>query len=283
MSTWCSIMRGWFMAVAGGVYAFGGFAQTEDIKKESQLDALTYVTFNIGGGAPSAFGFHQPFDLQRAGNYLKSLNADFVALQEVDRFVGRNGNPKRDTAAELAKMAGFPHVLYGKAMPLRGGEYGIALLAKMKPETWRVIPLPGEGEPRVFIDARFRLADGHTVSVCATHLGFPSVVRQSQVRAIIAYYQENPVDGILLAGDLNAETGSPELKILKKVFTLVTPEPGQMTWLGGGKAIDHFLVWACRSGSWKVLSETRRLPYTTQKPLSDHMPVLLRVRWMPAS
>lgn len=238
---------------------------------------LTMVTFNIAGGAPSKYGFKQPLDLTRAGQYLKSLNADFVALQEVDQFVGRNGNPKRDTAGELAKAAEFPHALFGKTIPLKGGAYGIALLSKTAPEHWEVVNLPGTSEPRVFIDARFRLPDGRTLAVCATHLTCDEPEQDKQAQTICEHFKKNPADVILLAGDLNAEAESVPLKTLQKLFTLATPEPDKLTWLGGGKAIDHFFI-APRKGAWRILPETRRLPYTKGvKPLSDHMPVLLRV------
>ncbi len=244
-------------------------------------ESVRYVSFNIGGGAGSKYGFRQPFDLPRAGAYLKSLDADFVALQEVDKNVGRNGNPKRDTAADLAKAAGYPHVLFGKAIPLRGGEYGVALLCKKAPEHWEVVRLPVTNEPRVLIDARFRMADGKTLAIAATHLDFPSEARQRQVQAILAHFREKPADRILLAGDLNAELGSPELNLLSTVFVPLTPEPDQMTWLGGGKAIDHVFARALPGECWQALPSTRRLPYTDQAPLSDHMPILVEAKVTP--
>ena len=104
---------------------------------------LAYLTFNIGGGAVS------DFDLPRAARTIKDLGADFVALQEVDQYVGRNRNPKRDTAGDLAKAAGYPFHHFAKAIDLRGGEYGIALLSKHKPLSVKVIPLPKTNEQRV--------------------------------------------------------------------------------------------------------------------------------------
>lgn len=240
---------------------------------------VTYVTFNIGGGAGSKFGFRQPFDMPRAGAYLKSLKADFVALQEVDWFVGRNRNPKRDTAGELAKAAGFPHALFGKAIPLNGGEYGIALLSKVKPTSWETCRLPSKGEQRVFIDARFPMADGKTLAVCATHLGLSSEERTRQAEAILAHYREKPADRLLLAGDLNATMKEPEFKLLDAALTRLSPEPEKYTWLGddsrGGPAIDHVFGRALPGERWVALPATRRLEYKDQAPLSDHIPVLV--------
>lgn len=252
--------------------------------EETVPSRVTYITFNIGGGAGSKFGFKQPFDMPRAGAYLKSLKADFVALQEVDQFVGRNRNPKRDTAGELARAAGFPHALFGKAIRLGGGEYGIALLSKVKPSSWETCRLPSRGEQRVFIDARFPMADGKTLAVCATHLGLSTEERTRQVEAILAHYREKPADRLLLAGDLNATLNEPEFKLLDAALTRLSPEPEKYTWLGdnpafnnsrGGPAIDHVFGRALPGERWVALPATRRLEYKDQAPLSDHMPVLV--------
>ncbi len=250
-------------------------------EEEAVPTRVRLVSFNIGGGAGGKYGFRQPFDMPRAGAYLKSLKADFVALQEVDRFVGRNGNPKRDTSGDLAKAAGFPHETFGKAIPLRGGEYGVALLSKAKPLSVETVALPSKGEQRVFIDARFRMADGKALAVCATHLGLSTEERLAQVKAILAHYAAKPADRLLLAGDLNAEQGDPDLQALAKALAPLTPEPDQKTWLGGGKAIDHVFARALPGERWQSLPASRRLPYVDQAPLSDHMPILVEAEVVP--
>lgn len=238
---------------------------------------LAYLTFNIGGGAVS------DFDLPRAAQTIKDLGADFVALQEVDQYVGRNRNPKRDTAGDLAKAAGYPFHHFAKAIDLRGGEYGIALLSKHKPLSVKVIPLPKTNEQRVLLDARFRMADGKTLALLATHLDFPSSARQKQTQAILRHLRENPADRVLLAGDLNANLGSPELDILAAELTPLTPEPDKFTYLDpDSKAIDHFFGRALPGEAWKALPGSRRVTYGDQPPISDHIPVLLKARVVPA-
>ncbi len=241
--------------------------------------AVAYLTFNIGGGAGARYGFKPPFDLPRAARTIRETGADFVALQEVDQFVGRNGNPKRDTAGELAKAAGYSHHVFAKAIPLRGGEYGVALLSKYKPLSTKVVPLPKTNEPRVLLDARFRMADGKTLAVFVTHLDFPSSARQTQTKAIVQYIKDNPADRVLLAGDLNADLDSPELKTLATLLTPLTPDPDTFTYLDPtSKAIDHVFARAAKGEVWKALPGTRRCVYDKQAPLSDHMPVLVRAQ-----
>ena len=242
-------------------------------------DEVSYVTFNIGGGASSQFGFEQPFDLPRAGACLKSIGADFVALQEVDTFVGRNRNPKRDTAADLAKAAGYPWYSFGKAIPLRGGAYGIALLSRHTPISVGHFPLKDPEEPRTFIDARFRMRDGRILAVCATHLTCGNdAARAQQIQTILNHYKAYPADRLLLAGDLNDAADAPALKLLETELPRLSPDTEAMTWLGGGKAIDHIYGRGLPGERWTVLPGSGRLPYTGQKPLSDHMPVYVHAR-----
>ena len=192
-------------------------------------------------------------------------------------------NPKRDTAGDLAKAAGYPFHHFAKAIDLRGGEYGIALLSKHKPLSVKVIPLPKTNEQRVLLDARFRMADGKTLALLATHLDFPSSARQKQTQAILRHLKENPADRVLLAGDLNANLGSPELDILAAELTPLTPEPDKFTYLDpDSKAIDHFFGRALPGEAWKALPGTRRVTYGDQPPISDHIPVLLKARVVPA-
>lgn len=184
---------------------------------------ITLVTYNIGNSAPKKYGVQKPFNLPGAGALLKRLKADFVALQEVDKFVGRGGNPSRDTAGDLAKEAGFPYALFGKAIPLRRGAYGVALLCREKPTTWEVVKYPPSREQRVFIDARFRMVDGKTLAVICTHFDLSAAARTAQVEALLAHLKAKPADRVLLAGDLNASVGDNELKPLFEGMSVLTP------------------------------------------------------------
>lgn len=237
---------------------------------------LKVLTFNIAGGAGNAHGFKQPMDVERVAEIIRSSGADVVALQEVDKNVGRNGNPSRDTSGVLAEKAGYPFVFFGKAIPLRGGEYGNALLSRTVPVSVRRVALPGTGEARVFIDARYRMADGQTLAVCATHFCHQgSANRMAQAEAILAYYKANPADRVIVTGDLNADHTSPELTRFAETFDCLTPEPDKATYIAGGSAIDH--VFTYPKGAWRLAeggaSGRRYYPENTP-PASDHWPVL---------
>lgn len=237
---------------------------------------LKVLTFNIAGGAGNAHGFRQPMNVAGVAQVIRDSGADVAALQEVDKQVGRRGNPKRDTSGVLAQEAGYPFEFFARAIPLSGGEYGNALLSKTKPVSIRSVTLPGSGEARVFIDARYPMADGKTLAICATHFCHKSSdSRLAQVEAILAHYRENPSGRIIVTGDLNARHDSPELKRLGETFTCLTPSPEKSTYLGGGKAIDH--IYAYPKDDWRAVPEGKsgRLSYPDPTtPLSDHWPLL---------
>ncbi len=246
---------------------------------------LKVLTFNVAGGAAGAYGFTQPMNVERTAAIIRDSGADFVALQEVDKNIGRYGNPRRDTSAVLAEAAGYPFEHFGKAVSIGGGDYGNALLSKTKPAGLKTVRLPGTGEARVFIDARYTMAGGKTLSVCATHLCHASSAsRLAQVEGIIAHYAANPADRVIIAGDLNAAYDSPELTRLNEVFGCLTPEPEKATYLGGGKAIDHVYVFP-KSGTWGLVVGTggeavsgRRGAPEGEPPASDHLALIVTLQ-----
>src|SRR5687767_2104731 len=76
----------------------------------------TVVSYNIEAlsrGAPAVIAT------------LNALNADVIALQEVDRKTKRSGGV--DQPALLGRALGM-HVVFAATMPFDDGEYGLALL-----------------------------------------------------------------------------------------------------------------------------------------------------------
>ena len=127
-------------------------------------------------------------DLELAAATLRSIDADLVAVQEIDRDQERSG--RVDQARALGEALGmcwrYAPALLGPAeqpqrwrRPEQGGDqggpaYGIALLWRVELETVAPVGLPrpeGRGEPRVALVARVRSGD-RRLSVAATHLSF---------------------------------------------------------------------------------------------------------------
>ena len=84
------------MYVSGGFLAAVMLATSAPMARSAELVAATY---NIHHGVPMAGG---DIDLPRIAEVLRAMNADVIAMQEVDVKTGRAG--KVDQAAELARL-----------------------------------------------------------------------------------------------------------------------------------------------------------------------------------
>lgn len=127
-----------------------------------------------------------------------SMQADLVALQEVDRGVLRSGG--EDQARELGEALGM-EARFGPAMPLDGGHYGVALLSRHPIESYRVHLLPSQVEPRVVLHCTVEVPGGAPWEVAVTHLGLHPLERWEQMREILRIFWRR--ERILLLGDLN--------------------------------------------------------------------------------
>lgn len=181
-----------------------------------------------------------------------ALGADVLALQEVDVGAPRSGGV--DLPAVVGQATGMAWS-FARAITLKGGgEYGNALLVRGEVDDVEVLPLPGEGEPRVALLAR---AAG--VSVAACHLGLRGVADE-QLPVVTAALAERPLPRALL-GDLNVD--DPVLDGLDLV------DRGGPTFPAGSprRRIDHVAL-AGLVPTAVVVPEV---------PVSDHRPLVVEV------
>jgi endonuclease/exonuclease/phosphatase family metal-dependent hydrolase len=189
------------------------------------------ATFNLLHGRGLADGVVRAEDLTAVG---RELDADLVALQEVDRGQQRSGCI--DQAAVVAEGVGaqwwrFVPALEGtpggawsptyvdNGATLTGPAYGVALLSRYPVRSWQVrrfgpapmgMPLrvpgrrglvPVADEPRVAVAAQVDSPAG-LVTVIATHLSFVPGWNLRQLRALLRWARSMPGPR-LLAGDVN--------------------------------------------------------------------------------
>jgi len=183
-------------------------------------------------------------DHDRVTSGLAALDADVVALQEVDRGQARSGGADQTAVAAAALGGGTAHrfvpLVAGTpgepgwtaadptGPPPSGPAYGIALLSRRPVASWHVLALePPRGrwpmpvptrpprllwikdEPRAAVVAV--LAEPRLVVAC-THLSFvPGInVRQlRRVRGWLAALAERESAPLVLLGDLNLPGGLP--------------------------------------------------------------------------
>src|SRR5690606_6764457 len=127
-----------------------------------------------------------------------ALDADLVALQEVDRGVPRSG--AADQAAWLGRALGM-EARFGPAMRLDRGEYGLALLSRFPIADAHVHPLPSRLEPRIVLHAAVDLPEGARLEVAVTHLGLHPTERWEQMQELVRLLGSRR--NTLLMGDFN--------------------------------------------------------------------------------
>lgn len=197
---------------------------------------------------------------------LRPLDADLIALQEVDRGVPRSGHV--DQATVLAQALGLRGT-FAPAMGLQGGQYGVALLSRHPIASTRIHPLPSPLEPRVALEATVERPGGPW-QIAVTHLGLQPTERFGQVRRLLRAVPATPRS--LLMGDLNEGRTEPAFAILTTRWVDCLGEAGPIplvTYPAEHPAIgiDHVL----RSPDLPPAVRARTL--STQA--SDHLPVVV--------
>ena len=187
-------------------------------------------TFNLLSGRSLADGLVDPDRLAAA---VATLDADVLAIQEVDRAQARSGG--RDQAADLAAATGaaehrYVETVHGTpgvdgwlpAEPVpadgSGPGYGIALLSRYPVVEWHVLQLsPGPGRYPVWIPSRpprvlwlrdepravvAAVLERPRLTVAGTHLSFVPFVNAWHLRRVTRWLARLPSPRLLL-GDLN--------------------------------------------------------------------------------
>ena len=237
-------------------------------RKEQTSVRLRVLTYNIHHGE----GMDGVVDLQRIANVMQSLQPDIIALQEVDKYVPRSDDV--DQTAELARRMGMTGV-FGKAIDLMGGEYGVAVLSRFPviAEHKTYLPNIEHGEQRILLTVKLDLGEElPPLTFSAVHLEWnPKQIQAEQAAAIIELHStETPY---VLAGDLNAIPGSDTMKLMSAVWTDATASIMDWTNAEGGK-IDYIMVGA--KDQWQVGE-----PILMKEDIaSDHRPVLAVLDWM---
>ncbi|WP_432492071.1 endonuclease/exonuclease/phosphatase family protein [Kineococcus auxinigenes] len=251
---------------------------------------MRVATFNILHGRSLE---DDRVDVARYADAIASLDADVVALQEVDRSQERSARADLTAVAAGALGAGehrFVAALSGTPgatwMAATGAEqpdeaaYGIALLSRLPVRSWEVVRLPSvpctvpvvfpgrrrpelvRDEPRVAVVAVVEdPATGRCLTVAGTHLSFIPGWNTWQLRRLVRTLRRCPAP-VVLMGDLNLEAEavrrSTGMRSLVRADTFPAHDPQRQ--------LDHVLVGGDGARPLRVRGAgARRLP------LSDHL------------
>ena len=150
------------------------------------------ATFNVHHCA----GLDGRVDIERTAQVINALDADLVALQELDEGMERSG--RVDQPAELERLIGM-RMTFHPTLERGGGRYGIAIASRSGggPFEYRPLRRVGDEEPRGYL-----VGPWNGVTVLATHLSLRPEPRDLQTAELIKVARgiHGPV---LLLGDLN--------------------------------------------------------------------------------
>ena len=225
-------------------------------------------------------GMDGKIDIARTAARIKAENPDYACLQEIDWRTARVSGV--DEPDELARLTGM-YTTFAKAIPYRGGQYGVMMLSREKPLNVVQLPLPGT-EPRVLLVCEFKdrvVATSH-LSVSRKEAREASV---PIIRNAFAKY-EKPV---FFTGDWNATPESGVLKSLGKFLTVVSDQTGR-TFHGDSKigprgelmdktplCIDYIAVDRLHAQDFTVVDTH----VVEDRVTSDHAPVVATLSYLP--
>ena len=253
---------------------------------------MRLATFNLLHGRSLTDGRVVP---ERLAQAVRTLDADVVGLQEVDRGQLRSGSA--DQTEQVARALGADSWCFVPAIVGTPGAtwraatddedeglpaYGVGLVSRWPVLRWQVVRLPAarvrapvllpgtrrvvwlQDEPRVGVLAVVETPVG-PMTVGTTHLSFVPGRNGAQLRTLTAAMGRLPGPHVLL-GDLNLPGPLPRLltrwRPLARTPTYPAPEPRVQ--------LDHVLA----SGELPPVTAVQALPL----PVSDHRALLVQLR-----
>lgn len=156
-------------------------------------------------------------NLDKIAEIIKNENPDIIGLNEVyDAPVAYLENQ----AKEIAEKIGY-YYYFGKAISIKGGYYGNAILSRYPFKEIKLISIPDPKvkdedayyETRSMINAKINI-DDKQYNVFVSHFG---LAKTEQINAINTLKENiNGLDSVIFMGDLNMEPNNDNLKEISK-------------------------------------------------------------------
>ena len=250
-------------------------ARSEVVNKVYQREVapkIRVATFNVAAARVA--------DLSSIAKTLQALDADIIALQEIDSRTLRSGDVNQPE--RLAELAGL-NVEFARAIDFEGGRYGLAIASRHSIESVEILPLNSEDrEGRIVMMAKVAVPSfEHPVTVFNTHLD-PSdkpELRLKQVRQLNKWTMNHR--GIkLLLGDINDVPLSGTYQELLRYWVDTWRDmPDRRTWPAVNPEINVDYVFTSPAQKWEVkpvkLTLDARLKETDWSDITDHLPVVV--------
>ncbi|MDU1889559.1 MAG: endonuclease/exonuclease/phosphatase family protein [Dysgonomonas sp.] len=228
-----------------------------------ESNAVRVMSYNIR----NAKGLDDKTDYKRIADVIEAAKADVVAVQEIDSVTQRS--KQTDVLKEIATLTHMHHT-YAPAIDYDGGKYGIGILSKDEPLSSIRVSLPGREEKRALLICEFE-----EYVIFATHFSLNQEDRLSSIEIINreASRYNKPV---FLAGDLNAEPKSQEIKTLKQNWKILN-RTNDATFPANNpkRVIDYIAGYTTNNQPYQVL----KAKVVDEKTASDHRPLFVDIRF----
>ncbi len=247
--------------ILSSLVSVGSKYSNKDLPVDMQPLTLKIVTYNV----KNCVGLDNVTDYNRVADVLRRINADVVAMQELDSATTRS---KRVVVLnELAERVNM-QASYSASIEYRGGKYGIGILTREKPVSTSQVSLPGKEEKRSLLIVELK-----DFVICCTHLSLTREDRLASVN-IINEATRKFSKPVFLAGDLNTEPGSAELTSFEEEWTILNNRQ-DFTFPANNPHVCIDFVLARKAENWRT--EVLDSKVVAENIASDHRPVYVRL------
>jgi endonuclease/exonuclease/phosphatase family metal-dependent hydrolase len=217
---------------------------------------IKVVSYNIRYGK----GQDNRVDIQRTIQKLRDMEADIIALQEVERYSIRSGF--RDQVELMAKELQMNAVFY-PSLAYPGFYYGNAVFSRFPLKENNFIPFTSAIENRSMIVTQVEMSEELKITLVNTHLGLNKDERKEHFQQM--YGVLSIVDGpIILTGDLNTTPEQKEYLIWEEIVSKSNQGHALKTYSKRDWQIDYIF----HSPHFEVLKTE-----TYKSDTSDHFPI----------
>ena len=251
-----------FFLIALFSWGLPGCSAAANRESKPHSREIKILSYNVR----NARGMDEVTDYDRIARVIKRIDADCVAIQELDSATVRSNGAV--VLEELARRTGMV-ASYSKSIDYQGGGYGVGVLTKEKPVRKETVSLPGSEEKRSML-----MVELPDYVICCTHWSLKQPDRLASAEIINNRLQDFTSKPVFLAGDLNAVPASEEIGRLSEEWTILndTTQP-TIPVTNPTRCIDYVLM---RNNSLTAVKsiDTR----VENEPMaSDHLPVWVSV------
>ena len=237
--------------------------------KSKEPKPMTLLSYNVG-----VFSKYEDNTIPDVANVIRSADASFVALNELDSCNRRHANYQLKDLAE--ELGGWSYQ-FASAFPFAGGAYGNGVVSRDKVTNRYKVHLPQSdgSEPR-----SIAVVETDRCVFASVHLDYVGENSQrDQVAALNDWFKAVYAGArkpVFLCGDFNAEPDSETLGLMRKDWTQLSKVDYTYSTKNPRKCIDFIFAWKEAVPVEVVSSEVLK---EGTEDLSDHFPIKVVVKF----